>query len=143
MKAKVLALVALGVAGLGYLAEELAQHAGFLAGEGMANGWRNAQIEKRYQDVADGLNRKTPVDAGNGIRLDTVDASNMTVTYHYTVLQMPPDVSEAGAAVKGQAKTKYCADTTTFKGDGVALAMKYVDTSGNPVFDFRISPDDC
>lgn len=143
MKAKVLAFVALVVAGLGYLAEELAQHAGFLAGEGMANGWRNAQIEKRYRDVADDLNRKAPMDVGNGIRLDTVDASNMTVTYHYTVLEMPPDINEAGAAVKAQAKTKYCADTTTFKGDGVAMAMSYVNTTGNPVFDFRISPNDC
>ncbi len=143
MKAKMWALVVLLVAGLGYLAEELANHAGFMAGEGLVNGWRNAEIQKRYQDVADGMNSKAPIDVGNGIRLTSVDAANMTVTYHYTVLEMPPVISAAGAAVKEQAQTKYCSDTTAFKGDGVGVAMIYVDTTGSPVFDFRISPNDC
>jgi hypothetical protein len=143
MKAKIAAAIALVVAGLGFLAEEIASHFGQLGGEAIVNGWHTHELQKRYHETAEELNRRTPMDAGNGIRLDSVDAANMTLTYHYTALDIPADIDAAGAAVKAQAKTNYCGGTTPFKNDGVAVAMKYVDASGNPVYDFRIAPGDC
>jgi hypothetical protein len=114
-----------------------------MGGEAIVNGWHTHKLQKRYQETADQINSKTPMDVGNGIRLDAVDADNMTLTYHYTALKVPDDINAAGAAVKDQAKANYCGGSTRFKSDGVAVAMKYVDGSGNPIFDFRIAPGDC
>jgi hypothetical protein len=143
MRAKIVAIVALIVAGLGYVAEELASHFGQLGGEAIVNGWHTHELQKRYQETADELNRRTPMDVGNGIRLDSVDAANMTLTYHYTALSVPADIAAAGSAVKEQAKSNYCEGKTPFRNDGVAIAMKYVNATGNQIYDFRIAPGDC
>ncbi len=143
MKAKIVAAIALVIAGLGYLAEELASHFGQLGGEAIVNGWHTRELQKRYQEMAEQLNHQAPMDVGNGIRLDSVDTANMTLTYHYTALNVPADIEAAGLAVKEQAKSNYCGGSTPFKNDGVAVSMKYVDVKGNPIYDFRIAPGDC
>ena len=116
-----------------------------IAGEKLHEGWRNAAIESRYRQVAEDMNRKVPFLADAITRLDSVEAADMTVTYNYTVLQTPsqPDVERFGADVKQKAVGHYCGPATAFRNDGVAVAMKYVDTSGNALFAFRVTSQDC
>ncbi|MGQ0457714.1 MAG: hypothetical protein ACT4OU_11700 [Hyphomicrobium sp.] len=145
MKAKFLAVLAVVGAVLSFLAVELAQHFGFIAGEQLYKGWRNAEIEQRYREVAADLNQKVPIQADEITRLDSVQAADMTVTYNYTLLQVPPvsEIETLGANMTQKAKDNYCGPTVKFRNDGVAVAMNYVDTNGNSVFALRIAPEDC
>ncbi|MFN0217490.1 MAG: hypothetical protein ACKVP4_01615 [Hyphomicrobium sp.] len=145
MKAKVLAVLAIVGAALSFLAVELAQHFGFIAGEQLYKGWRNAEIEQRYREVAADLNQKVPMQADEITRLDSVQAADMTVTYNYTMLQVPPasEIETLRGNMIQKAKDNYCGTTVRFRDDGVGVAMTYVDANGNSIFALRIAPEDC
>lgn len=145
MKAKAWAALAAIGAFLSFLAVELAQHFGFIAGEQLHQTWSNSQIEARYRQIADQMNQKVPMQADAITRLDSVEAADMTLTYNYTLLETPSpsDIDTLGANIKQKARDNYCNTTVTFRNDGVAVAMKYVDVNGNSLYALRIAPEDC
>lgn len=55
----------------------------------------------------------------------------------------PSDLEQMGADMKQKAASSYCGSMMPFRNDGVAVAMKYVDTSGASVFELRVTPQDC
>ncbi|MGD1319377.1 hypothetical protein [Chryseobacterium sp. 2R14A] len=106
---------------------------------------------KELKEAAANMNKMTPQLLSEGVRLDSVSATeNKTLKYCYTLTDdvkedlKPEEINDYKSAAKEEAlkSIKNSPDMKNFRDNNVTLKYVYYDKNGKPTTDFSVSPSE-
>ncbi|MFC7348132.1 hypothetical protein ACFQO9_15545 [Chryseobacterium zhengzhouense] len=108
-------------------------------------------IDKELKEAAANMNKMTPQLLSEGVRLDSVSATqNKTLQYSYTLTDdvkeelKTEEINEYKSAAKEEAlkSIRNSPDMKNFRDNNVTLKYVYYDKNGKPTTDFSVSPSE-
>lgn len=108
-------------------------------------------IDKELKEAATNMNKMTPQLLSEGVRLDSVSATqNKTLQYSYTLTYdvkeelKTEEINEYKSAAKEEAlkSIRNSPDMKNFRDNNVTLKYVYYDKNGKPTTDFSVSPSE-
>ncbi|WP_374460680.1 hypothetical protein [Chryseobacterium taeanense] len=108
-------------------------------------------IDDDLKEVAANINKTTPQNLADGVRLDSVSAQPGKIfKYNYTLTDdvkesVTPEQIEAfkASAKEGALRVvKTSPDIKEFRDNGVTMVYTYYDKNGKPTTDFKITPEE-
>lgn len=107
-------------------------------------------VDKELKDAAASMNKMTPQDLSDGIRLDSVSAGHLSLRYNYTLTEDVKEnvtaedirVFKEDAREAAKSSLKASEDMADLKGHKIKFDYIYYDKNGKKTADFSVLPED-
>jgi len=118
---------------------------------GLTSCKKEDSVDRELKEAAANMNKMTPQNLGEGVRLDSVSAAEgKTLKYSYTLTNdvkddlLPEEIEDYKAAARDEAlkSIKNSPDMKNFRDNNITLKYVYYDKNGKQTTDFSVSPAD-